>query len=229
MRHLPLVVPILLLAALPAFGASSFLGPTGNITTPDDIVVPLNMWEFAYHHFEEVFAGVDFNVASVNYGLAPNLEVGAAFTSDDEDDVVFNAKYRIVDERPGRPSVAVGVFDVASTLDMFGDDAGFYVLASKNITRIATEIVGEPSRPLRLSVGVGSGVFDGLFANLDWTLGSRTSVMLEYINNDFAKPGTGGSSINAGARFAISDMVRLDAATIDFEDFAFGTSVRTTF
>lgn len=229
MRNRALTIILLITAfASPLLGESSYLGPTGNIATPDALVVATGTWEIAYHQFVEVFADADFITTSINYGLLPKLEVGGAFTSNGEDDFVINAKYVLVPEVGERPAVAVGVFDAASTLDIFGDDPGFYVVATKNLGP-AAESVTSPLRQARLSIGIGSGVYDGFFANLDWVVSQRAHVLVEFINNDLAKPDSQGSSVNAGFRYGLTDMVTLDAATIDFEDLAFGVSFRTRF
>lgn len=229
MRNLLLTIAILLIATTgPSMAASSYLGPTGNIVTPDALVVPQGTWELGYHQFVEVFADVDFITTSVNYGLLPNLEVGGAFTTNGENDFIINGKYELVVETADRPAIAIGVFDALSVLDIFGDDPGFYAVATKNLGPIEP-VVGEPFRQIRLSVGVGSGVFDGFFANLDWVVAQRAHILLEFINNDFAKGGSAGSSFNAGIRYGATDNFTLDAATIDFEDLAFGLSFRTGF
>ncbi|MCL6627976.1 MAG: hypothetical protein K6U00_00065 [Armatimonadetes bacterium] len=76
MRNRALTIILLITAfASPLLGESSYLGPTGNIATPDALVVATGTWEIAYHQFVEVFADADFITTSINYGLLPNLEV----------------------------------------------------------------------------------------------------------------------------------------------------------
>lgn len=229
MRRIALVFTLMtVLAGFPVLAASSYLGPTGNIATPDALVVPAGTWELAYHQFIEVFADVDLISTSVNYGLTPNFEVGGAWTTNGDDDFVINGKYVLLNETATGPAVAVGVFDAVGTLNLFGDDPGFYVVATKNIGPTAP-VVGEPFRQARLSLGAGSGVFDGFFANLDWVIATRAHILLEFMNNDFAKGGTSGTSFNAGLRYGVTENLTLDAATIDFEDIALGVSYRTGF
>jgi len=228
MKYLPVIVPILLLIALPALGASSFLGGfSGNILTPDSVIEPTGTWELSYHQAVNVLGDSDNLTAfGVIYGAAPNLEVGVSFVDNSESDTAFNAKYRLLDETADRPAVIVGVFDAAGSVDFLDDNPGFFLALSKNVTPTASEIAGEPSKPLRLTLGVGSGAFDGLFAGLDWTLQPKLSLMAEFFSGSL---GGNDSLFNAGIRYAATDALRLDAATIDFDDLAFGASYRLAF
>ena len=216
---------VLLFLSVPALGAAGFLGGySGNIVTPDAVITPAGTWELSFHEFFDVQDN-DITSIGLQYGLMPNLEVGVSLLDNDDSETVFNAKLRLLPETPGRPSIAVGAFDVGGSANFINDDPSFYVLISKNIARTATEIAGKPSKPLGLTVGFGSGLFDGVFAALDWTLQERLSIMAEFVDEGFR----GDSLFNLGARFAITDIIRVDAAAIDFEDFAAGASFRTAF
>ena len=226
MRHLPLIIPAVLFVALPAFGASSFLGGfSGSILTPDEVVVPAGQWDFSYHELTNLFDHRDLTAFGVTYGINENLEFGASFLHDGDSETALNAKYRLLRETPTRPMILVGAFDIGGTVDFLDDDAGLYIVLSKNVTPAATQIVGEASKPLRLNVGFGSGVFDGIFAGLDWTLQPQLSVMVEFFGGEIVKK---DDFFNAGIRYSVTDALRLDAATIDFEDFAFGANYRVT-
>lgn len=228
MRFTLLVVPILLLMALPVFGASSYLGGySGNILTPDAVIEPPGTWEASFHHFANVLDGGDgdnLTAWGITYGLVNNLEVGASFINNDDNATALNAKYMLFTETPARPSVIVGVFDIAGDVNVLNSDPSLYVMLSKNITPLASEVAGAPSKPLRLSAGFGSGFFDGFMAGLDWTLDPNLSLMAEFFGG---KLGDNDNLFNAGIRFAPSSNFRLDAATIDFKDLAFGASYRT--
>lgn len=228
MRYLPVIVPILLLIALPVFGASSFLsGFSGNILTPDSVIETTGTWEASYHQAVNLLGDNDnLTTFGVIYGATPNLELGASFVDNGESDTTLNAKYRLLAETADRPAIIVGVFDAAGSADFLDDNAGFYLALSKNVTPTASEIAGGPSKPLRLTLGVGSGVFNGLFAGFDWTLEPKLSLMAEFFNGSL---GGNDSFFNAGIRYAATDALRLDAATIDFRDLAFGASYRIAF
>ncbi len=220
------VVVVLLGLSLPAMGAQSFVGGySGNILTPDAVVAPLGTWEASFHDFVEILGDEDLISFGVIYGIAPNFEIGASFLNNDENDVVFSGKYELVTETAARPAVLVGVFDAFGMAEWLSDDASFYLAVSKNVTPIASDIADEPSKPLRLTAGFGSGVFDGFFAGLDWTLTPQFSLMAEYLNEGIGAD----SQVDAGIRYAVSNSIRLDAASIDFEDFAFGVTFTTRY
>ncbi|MHB0912719.1 MAG: hypothetical protein ACYC2Y_04650 [Armatimonadota bacterium] len=221
MRQLLLIATVIVALAFPAFGASSFLGGySGNILTPDAVVTPTGTWEFSFHDITDA----DLSAIGLMYGITPNLEVGASFLNNDESSTAFNAKYRITPETVSQPTILVGVFDAFGSADTLEEDSSFFLVVSKNVTSTASEIAGEPSKPLRLSVGFGSGFFDGFFAGLDWTLSDQLSFMAEVAPNDVDG---NSSTVNVGARYAATGNIRLDAALIDFEDFAWGASFRT--
>jgi len=218
---------LLLAGAALVQGAPSFFGPTGNILTPDAITAPMHGFDVGYHGFFNMGdAESDLNVFHGNIGLTPNIEVGAAWFDPDtgDGDLAINGKWRFLDETATRPALAVGVFDAASELD---DDAAFYVLASKNLTEFAQNVVEGESKPLRGTIGVASGIYDGFFAALDWTLASKLSVMLEFAS--FDPDGSNDSTVNAGVRWAAGPGLRLDAALIDFDDLAAGISLTKSF
>lgn len=198
MKYLFLVA-ILLVVAIPAFGASSFIGPSGTILTPDGIVVPSGTWEVGFHRFE---VGDGVNVFSLNYGLVPNFEVGVALENNGDDDFSVNAKYRIVQESATQPAVLVGMHN-------FEDDTSVYILGSKTLS----------GQPITLNIGLGSGFYDGVFAGAELVVSPRARIMAEIVDSDF----------NAGIRYALTDTIRLDAALIDLDDFAFGASLRAPF
>jgi len=224
LRYLPLAVMMIVLACVPAFGASSFLGGfSGNILTPDGVIVPQGEWEASYHLFGDLIGDQDVSAFGVTYGVVDNLEIGVSFLNNNQNETAINGKYRLITETAGKPTVIVGAFDVAGSVGFLDTDPGLFILVSKNVTPVASEFAGRPSKPLRLTAGFGSGVFDGFFAGLDWTLQSRLSLMAEFFNGNI---GNNGSSFNAGVRFAATDALRLDAATIDFNDIAFGASYR---
>lgn len=215
----------LLALGLPAFGASSFLGGySGNIVIPNVAITPAGNWEISIHLLSDV-QDEDITSAGLQYGLMPRLEVGVSFLDNKGSEVVFNGKFRLLPETPERPAILVGVFDVAGSASIINDDPGFYLLVSKNVTPVATQIVGEPSKPLTLNLGFGSGLFDGVFAGIDWVLDERLVVMAEYVDEGFDDH----SLFNLGARYAVTDAIQVDAAVLDADSFAAGASLRAAF
>jgi len=220
----------MIIMALPALGASSYLGGfSGIILTPNDVIVPEGTWDASFHDTTRLLGGSnpDLLTFGLTYGLLPKLEVGASYITDDTHKVVVNGKYRLVTENANTPGITLGVFDVGGSVDFISNDPSLYVLFSKNITSLASNIAEQPSKPLRLGVGFGSGFYNGIMANLDWTLSPRLSLLAEY------KGGNQGierlrNRPSAGFRWAATDSLRLDAAVLGFRDFGFGLSYRST-
>lgn len=208
-----------------AVGAPSFLGTTGNILTPDDIVLEPGDFAANFHSFEMDDGA---NVIGVNMGVTENLELGIARfdpeRSGADNSTVISGKYRLLPETVTRPSVVLGVLDVGGELDP-SDDPSFYVVLGKNLTPAATGITGEPVEPIRGYLGIGGGIYKGFFAAVDWTITPKVSVMGEFINEIAIKDVLGEDSVfNVGMRIALTDALRGDIALINGDDFAFGIS-----
>ena len=224
MRHLSLAVSALLMIACPAFGSSSFLGAfSGSIFTPDGVILAPEVWEVSYHQSVDLLDSTDLTAWGIAYGPGENLEIGVSFVDNSSSETAFNAKYRLLPETPTRPTILVGVFDVGGTAEFLDNDPGLYLLLSKDITPTATGIAGQPSRPLRLTVGAGTGIFDGAFASLDWALQPQLSLMVEAFGGEI---GSKNNFFNVGIRYAAADALRLDAAVIDLEELGFGLNYR---
>lgn len=225
MRVIGVIAVLMLVGVSAVQAAPNYLGPSGNIMTPDELTVPQGQFSIGYHQFVDIgFRGTttDLDIFHGHYGLTPNIEVGVSVVDqkDNGSDVAINGKWRFVEETATSPAIAVGVLDVAG--NAIDDDATFYVLFTKNLTRAATEVVDGPSKPLRGTIGFGSGFYDGLFLGLDWTYSPQLSLMAEYVRGgDLFDDNT---MINAGLRYSVGAGLRLDLATIDFEEIAFGIS-----
>lgn len=228
MRYLPFALIVLILGALPAFGASNYLGGmSGVILTPDAVVAPQRCWEFSFHDSLGAVYDNDLIAWGVNYGISKNIEAGVSLLRNgDRNDLTFNGKYVVVLETERSPAFAVGVFDIAGVAGEVNENASLYMLLSKNVTPIISELGGIPSQPVYLNLGLGSGVVNGIFGSVDWTWSQRCAVMAEYTNGKF---GDNHTMINAGVRYAIADKWRLDAATLKFKHLAVGANYRTSF
>jgi hypothetical protein len=226
-----IVIGLLFLMALPALGASSYLGGfSGIILTPDDVIVPTQTWEGSFHDTLGLLGGSkpDLLTVGLSYGLMPNLEVGASYITDDTNRIAVSGKYRVVTESANTPGITVGVFDVAGSVDFLSNNASFYLLLSKNITPLASDVAGQPSKPLRMCLGFGTGFYNGLIANLDWTLAPRLSLLAEYKGGNDGIEGL-ENGLSAGVRWAATDSLRLDAAIVGFRDIGLGLSGRSKF
>jgi len=203
--------------------APSFLSTTGNILTPDDLLLSAGSFSANFHSVE---VGDSSTILGANVGVTPNLELGIARFSPDvgDSETIINGKYMILAETSSRPSLVVGVVDATGDLDP-DDDPGFYIVLGKTLTSMASGIAGEPVGPMRGFLGVGSGIYNGLFLGVDWAISARTSIMAEFINELAIKRTIGeDSAFNVGLRFAITEGIRGDVALIDGDDLGFGIS-----
>ncbi len=224
MRYLPLLAAILLIAAVPALGAPSYLGGfTGGIYTPDGLIEPTRSVDVSYHDTLKLFGGTDVKATGVLIGAAPNLELGVAFLSNNDSNVTISGKYRIISETSTVPAVLIGGFDIAGSANFLNANPGFYIVLSKNITTFASEATNTQLHALRATVGAGSGIFNGFFAGLDYIYDPRLSIIAEFNGGNI-----GGETnfINAGVRWSASPDLRLDVAYAGFKQLAFGASYR---
>lgn len=202
--------------------APSFLSTTGNIMTPNDSLLGAGEFSANYDYFD--IDDVTTTVFGANVGVTQNLELGIARIDKDaagvDAETILNAKYLVLPETVTRPSLLVGVVDAGGELDA-KDDAGLYVVIGKNLTPAATGLTGEPVEPLRGYLGIGTGVYDGMFAGLDCTISQRVKIIAEFLNGFGEK---NDSIFNAGLRVAITDSLRGDIALIDGGDIGFGIS-----
>jgi hypothetical protein len=222
-RFLLVVLLALLVTRIPAaHAAPNFLGQSGNIVTPDDLVVPQGEFSVGYHFLEEeIFGGGDsMNIFSANYGFTRAFEAGVTYVSRDDDDLLVNAKYQLVRERRNAPSVTVGVVDL---LDQLDKDPGLFLLIGKNLTGASRDVATETrERALHGYIGAGTGPYEGLLAGLDYNATPQLSLMAEFAPEG---PLTGrDDAVNVGLRYAISNRVRLDAALFDWDNFGVGIS-----
>jgi hypothetical protein len=222
------IVVILMTLAAPLCAAPAYLGGySGTILVPDTETTPSGQWDLAFHDsFGLLSHDTDFKATSLQYGVFPKLEVGVSIVQNGTTDAAFNGKYRLIDETSTLPSVAVGVYDIGDQVDSLNNSASLYMMLSKNITPFASRLSDMPSKPLRLSIGAGTGIFNGFLASLDWTLLPRFSVQAEYFGGHI---GDHDHFADAGVRYAVTNALRLDAGTIDFQRLAIGVNLRSTF
>jgi hypothetical protein len=222
------LVAAALLAAVPAsaqekpslLGGSSavanFFGTTGLLTIPSAYTVG-DRGIGAHAYFTD-----DFESYGARIGLGSRLEVGATFLNADNgnDGVLVNAKFTALHESLALPGIAVGIVDAFDELDV---DPSFYVVASKDFTRI----IPLGLFPIRAHVGWGTGLYDEEpFFGLEMNLGTPFDVIpidhpvfsgiAEFANDN----------VNLGLRGRFKGF----AATIslfDFDTFGGGISYTT--
>lgn len=203
-----------------ATAAPNIYGTGGLMEVPDDTIYAVGTLAPAFHTVVNSSDSDDsLNFFTVGTGILPNLSISGGLKSDGSTDAILNGKYRFLAETTTQPSVTAGAIDLFSNVS---SDATLYVEVGKNLTAAAEEVAGGASKPLRGYIGVGTGLLNGVFAGLDWTLAPKLSAMLEYIGSD--KGLTGNSHFNGGLRLAVTNNLRVDLGAIDFQDFTAGAS-----
>jgi hypothetical protein len=211
---------------VPVLAAPNFVGQSGNIVTPDDRIVQPREFSAGYNFLDQHIFGTNKskNLIAANYGFTRALEAGLAYETRDKD-LLVNAKYGLVPERRTSPSVTLGVVDLFNQLDK---NPGGYIVLGKNLTGVSGDVAtATAGRALHGYVGLGTGPYNGVMGGLDFIATPQLSLMAEYAPKG---PLTGRKSgVNLGARYAISNRVRLQAALFDFDNVGVGISFTSGF
>lgn len=210
-QYVAAVAVLLLLAAVPVWAqpAPSFLGPTGLLFVPTADVV--GMGEFNVGGAVARFDETDISWISGNVGLLPQLEVGATLVKPEHADseAMLNAKYRLLKPALTATTLSVGMIDITDEVSRSA-----YAVLTHNVGAGLVLREGPFSNP-RVHVGVGGGLFDGVFLGGEVTVGSKVDLIGEYDSHDF----------NFGARFPLSKSFELTAAVLDnFDDVGVGAA-----
>jgi hypothetical protein len=194
----------MVVATVPASAAPSFLGMTGLLNTPTADALDTREWNVAFHHISD-----NANIAAGNVALAAGLEAGVVWFDPNrgsDERFTAQAKYRLIPETPTGVGLAVGWWDVADEID-----SSPYGVISKRLTNVG-------GFPLRGHLGLGGGIYDGIFAGVDLPLAENVLLMVEYDSED----------VNAGIRLGLARGFRIDAGFVS-EEFGIGGSYNTRF
>jgi len=201
-----------IVALLPgiAIADASYFGYTGLIFTPTAEAISLGRSN-AVGVFVNGDDNVDQTFVGGNVGITKNIEVGAAWLDSDPGDseVILNAKWQILAESETQPAFALGFADISDEID-----ATPYAVVTKSLNLMGTSLHAP-----KISVGVGDGILDGLFAGLSFFAGDRTELIAEYDTENF----------NIGARFNLTEQFKINAALLDGDDFAVGLNFSVGF
>ncbi|MHB0997799.1 MAG: hypothetical protein ACYC27_01020 [Armatimonadota bacterium] len=216
-------VAMVCLLSVIGMAAPSFLGTSGNVFTPNDSILEVGDLNVNLHSLQ---LGDSITIFGANMGVTDNLELGIGHFDSKapgaKGETFLNAKYAILPETAGRPSVVVGLTDATGELDVDGDP-GLYVVLGKNLTRVASDVTGEPVGSLRGYFGVGTGIYKGFFIAADYTLTPKAHVVAEYLSELGLKNGVDEKNVlNAAIRFSLTDTISADLAFINAEDLGFG-------
>ncbi len=205
-----------------AWAGNTIYGLTGLIETPDDRIAGQSAISLAGTYISD-FGDSDSSIFTYggSFGLMPKLEIGAVGLDSDapgsDTEAILGAKFRIAEETFSRPSITVGVVDAGDALDR---DPGAFVVIGRNLTSAAESFGGVVSKPLRGTLGFGTGLYKGVFAGLNWSLSDKTEVMVEYL----AKGLRDDSSLNAGIRMNTGRGLTLQLGAMGFKDFYGGAT-----
>jgi len=212
--------------------ATSIYGISGLIETPDDsIVTAKSLTPTADRIFDfkprGAATGVDVTTFGGAIGIIPNLEISAVGIDADvagvETEALINAKYRVLEETVNRPSVTVGVVDAAQRLEHFTDtitEPSAFVVFGKNVSNIAEGVSGQVSKPVRGTIGFGTGLYRAAFAGLNISLAPKFNIAVEYL----AKGLRDQDTVSGVVRFQPIEALSIDAGVVGFKDFYAGAS-----
>ncbi|MDH7602561.1 MAG: hypothetical protein QHI38_10500 [Armatimonadota bacterium] len=221
---------LLLLAAVvgEASAGVSIYGLSGLIETPDDVTVdPSAVVLMGRDAPDYNDSDVDVYTYGGATGIIPKLEVGVVGLDTDapgsKTQAVFSAKYRILDETADRPSITIGVVDIGSRMDKINadiDNPSAFVVLGRSLSSVAQPWAAAVTTPLKFTVGVGTGLYKGVFVGLDWSPQNRLHVMAEYLTKGLRQEGT----FNAGLRYNAFGRLNLEAGTMAFKGFYGGAT-----
>jgi hypothetical protein len=166
-------------------------GPTGLIRTPNAEVLPQGAFRVSMTNPADVPGSTvpDFREQwTFSTGFLPGLEVGGAYNNFPLRDITFHGKWRVLNERAGRPALAFGASNVRANTG----EATYYGVASK------TFLEGR----LRASLGWSKGELDGPFGGLEGRLTPWATGLVEY----------DGERVNAGLRLTPTPRIQIDLA-----------------
>lgn len=226
-----LAVATILLGCASAYAGTTIYGVSGLIETPNDSIVSAKsvtpvanrIFDLKVHGAPK---GYDITTFGGAVGVIPNLEVSAVAVDtnvpNSSTEGLVNAKYRVLAESVNRPSVTVGIVDITKRLERGSDVDGMssFIVFGKNISNVAEGVSGNVSKPIRGTVGIGTGLYKGAFAGLDMSLAPKFSVAVEYINKGIRNETT----FNGLVRFQPIQSLSIDAGAIGFKDFYAGAS-----
>lgn len=236
MKRISLLISavILLIGCATALNAASSLyAISGLVETPDDSFVSaraLTPSAAFVSGVKEMHASDGWDLATFGaaFSILPNLEVSASVINPEpsgwDSEVFVNAKYRLLAESVDKPSVTVGIVDAAGRIEDFTDgaidDPSLFVVVGKNISSMAEGVSGNVSKPIRGTLGIGTGLYKGIFAGLDMALAPKLDVAVEYLGTGIRNKTTFSGCV----RYQPTQALSIQAGALGFESFYAGLS-----
>lgn len=215
-------VVVLLVGCVSALNAAATIyGLSGLIETPDDSIASAKtLTPVVNRVFKISDTDTDITTFGGAIGILPNLEVSAVAVDANDNSAtqgVINGKYRVLAETATAPSLTVGVMDIAKRLDT---QMSAFVLVSKNISSVAEGVSGQVSKPIKGSLGLGTGFYNGFFGGLDMAIAPKLSLAVEYLGKGLRND----STVSGCVRFQPTSALSIDAGALGFKDFYAGAS-----
>jgi len=223
MRNIAVLVSLIALVfgSVAACGAATTIyGATGLIETPNDSIAKVGMPQLAGMYASDL---LDNNRHGSSYGAAlgllPKFEVsGVAMDPEGQTtQAILNGKFRLVDETLASPSVTVGVVDATERLKKFNgrlDEVSAFVVIGKNLTQVAEGVAGKVVRPVKGTVGIGTGLYKGGFAGLSVSASPKVDLDVEYL----AKGISGKSTFNGAVHYTPIEGLNIGVGALRFKD-----------
>jgi hypothetical protein len=187
--------------------ANSLYGPTGLLTIPTAYTAEHEQFVFGAGFARELSA------PSINYGIAPYVEVGGTFLqrTNARNRAIGNAKITLIPQNFGNFEVGVGVIDAVDAVNQT-----VYVVGSMDLTPPNWDPTGRTGNPIafKAHLGAGTGLFqDRLFGGAEMLFPNQISLLGEYDSENF----------NVGLRYVHDDRFRLQLGLHD-KGLIFGAS-----
>jgi len=202
-----------------AQSTSSWYGSLGLIMTPSAYTPPASATAIGGHWVDREPEATW--VATVNFGLTKDLEVGGAYVElpDASSEAIVNLKYHLNVAKwlgePNLPDMAVGSFDVADQINR-----SIYMVFSKGF-RVDNTKADSPLINLHVGWGVSEadgGSLDGFFGGVEFNALKYGLVQAEY----------DGDAFNVDFRYSLSPGLSLDVGLLD-NDLGVGATYRSEF
>ncbi len=217
--------------------APSFYGTTGLFAVPTAAVAPRGAWSLGASYVEKDFrpgAASDANATVAHHftmTLLPRLEVTALLnnfeghpgaqrldtgpTADHnlagyDVDRMIGAQWQVRRQKGSTPAVSLGIRDI------FGTDQ--QLRTQYGVTSLTLTPFGA-TRPMTLTLGVGTRMLGGAFGGVEFALHPRASAIIEAMRGQ----------TNGGLRLSPLKNIQLDAALMGFRSLGGGMSYRRRF
>ncbi len=221
-----LLAVMLCVAAIvgPATAVGNIYGATGLIETPTDLVATKSTTVLTGTFIPDFQDSKDTMTAwGGAYGVSEKFEISwTSFKSDapgSSSQNVTGAKLNVTQESSTSPGMSIGVVDLGNKIKNISpgvDETSYYVVFGRTLSaeldRFRTRT---NTTPVRGTFGFGKGIYNGIFAGLDFYLAPKFEMKLEYLNKGLRDK----STLNAAMQMNILPNLSLQAGSLGLKDF----------